>query len=46
MFMNSRALDSFDQYLYDVEKYPLIEDPEEERALARRARAGDRKSVV
>src|SRR5688500_14895183 len=35
MFMNSRALDSFDQYLFDVEKYPLIQDPEEERALAR-----------
>lgn len=45
MFMNSRALDSFDQYLYDVEKYPLIEDPEEERALARRARAGDKEAA-
>jgi hypothetical protein len=28
MFFSSRALDSFDQYLHDVEKYPLIEDPE------------------
>ena len=27
MFVSSRALDSFDQYLYDVEKYPLIEEP-------------------
>ncbi|HLU24215.1 MAG TPA: RNA polymerase sigma factor RpoD/SigA [Longimicrobiales bacterium] len=45
MFLNSRALDSFDQYLYDVEKYPLIEDPEEERELARRARAGDREAA-
>jgi RNA polymerase primary sigma factor len=42
MFFSSRALDSFDQYLQDVEKYPLIEDPAEERALARRARAGDK----
>ncbi|MFO7260381.1 MAG: RNA polymerase sigma factor RpoD/SigA [bacterium] len=45
MFLSSRALDSFDQYLYDVEKYPLIEDPEEERELARRARAGDREAA-
>lgn len=45
MFMNSRALDSFDQYLFDVEKYPLIEDPKEERALARRARTGDKEAA-
>jgi RNA polymerase primary sigma factor len=45
MFLNSRALDSFDQYLFDVEKYPLIEDPEEERELARRARNGDREAA-
>jgi len=45
MFLNSRALDSFDQYLFDVEKYPLIEDPAEERDLARRARAGDREAA-
>jgi RNA polymerase primary sigma factor len=45
MFANSRALDSFDQYLCDVEKYPLIEDPEEERELARRARAGDKEAA-
>jgi RNA polymerase primary sigma factor len=42
MFLSSRALDSFDQYLHDVEKYPLIDDPAEERALAHRARAGDK----
>ncbi|MBW3572665.1 MAG: RNA polymerase sigma factor RpoD/SigA [Gemmatimonadetes bacterium] len=42
MFLSSRALDSFDQYLQDVEKYPLIDDPAEERALAHRARAGDK----
>jgi RNA polymerase primary sigma factor len=45
MFLNSRALDSFDQYLFDVEKYPLIEDPEEERELARRARSGDKEAA-
>ncbi|HEV2734190.1 MAG TPA: RNA polymerase sigma factor RpoD/SigA [Longimicrobiaceae bacterium] len=45
MFLSSRALDSFDQYLHDVEKYPLIEDPAEERALARKARAGDKESA-
>jgi RNA polymerase primary sigma factor len=45
MFLSSRALDSFDQYLHDVEKYPLIDDPAEERALAHRARAGDKPSA-
>jgi RNA polymerase primary sigma factor len=45
MFAESRALDSFDQYLFDVEKYPLIEHPLEERALARRAREGDKEAA-
>jgi RNA polymerase primary sigma factor len=45
MFANARALDSFDQYLFDVEKYPLIEDPGEERELARRARTGDKEAA-
>jgi len=45
MFVNSRALDSFDQYLFDVEKYPLIEDALEERELARRARSGDKEAA-
>jgi len=45
MFSGTRALDSFDQYLQDVEKYPLIEDPAEERELARRARAGDHEAA-
>ena len=45
MFLSSRALDSFDQYLHDVEKYPLIEDPAEERALAHRARTGDKQAA-
>ena len=42
IFFDARALDSFDQYLQDVERYPLIEDPMEEREIARQARAGDR----
>ncbi|MEE8509246.1 MAG: sigma-70 factor domain-containing protein, partial [Myxococcota bacterium] len=45
MFFSSKALDSFDQYLRDVEKYPLIEHAKTEREIARRARAGDRKSA-
>ncbi|MGH7458545.1 MAG: sigma-70 family RNA polymerase sigma factor [Longimicrobiaceae bacterium] len=45
MFLSSRALDSFDQYLQDVERYPLIEDPLAERTLARKARAGDKPSA-
>ena len=45
MFSTSRGLDSFDQYLQDVEKYPLIQDPAEERALARRARSGDKEAA-
>ena len=45
MFFDSRALDSFDQYLRDVERYPLIENPKTEREIARKARAGDRQSA-
>jgi RNA polymerase primary sigma factor len=45
IFFDARALDSFDQYLQDVERYPLIEDPMEEREIARRARAGDRSAA-
>ncbi|MEX0891673.1 MAG: RNA polymerase sigma factor RpoD/SigA [Gemmatimonadota bacterium] len=45
MFVSSRALDSFDQYLFDVEKYPLIEEASEERELARRARTGDKEAA-
>ncbi|MBT8461726.1 MAG: RNA polymerase sigma factor RpoD/SigA, partial [Gemmatimonadetes bacterium] len=44
-FSSSRGLDSFDQYLQDVEKYPLIQDPKEERELARRARVGDKEAA-
>ncbi|MEN8145096.1 MAG: RNA polymerase sigma factor RpoD/SigA [Gemmatimonadota bacterium] len=45
MFFDSRALDSFDQYLQDVERYPLIVDPAKEREIARRARVGDREAA-
>ncbi len=45
MFSSPHGLDSFDQYLQDVEKYPLIQDPWEERELARRARAGDKEAA-
>ncbi|MDT8435410.1 MAG: RNA polymerase sigma factor RpoD/SigA [Gemmatimonadota bacterium] len=45
MFFDARALDSFDQYLQDVERYPLIENPQTEREIARRARAGDREAA-
>lgn len=45
MFASSGGIDSFDQYLQDVERYPLISDPEEERALARRARTGDEEAA-
>ena len=45
MFFSSRALDSFDQYLHDVEKYPLIEDAEVERDIARKARTGDKEAA-
>ncbi len=46
MFAASHGLvDSFDQYLKDVERYPLIADPDEERALAQRARTGDREAA-
>ena len=45
MFFDSRALDSFDQYLQDVERYPLIADPKDEREIARKARVGDREAA-
>ena len=45
MFSSPHALGSFDQYLQDVEKYPLIQDRREERELARRARRGDKEAA-
>ncbi|MFW6191838.1 MAG: sigma-70 family RNA polymerase sigma factor [Gemmatimonadota bacterium] len=44
-FSHSEPLDSFDQYLQDVEKYPLIQDRETEREIARQAREGDRQAA-
>jgi len=45
MFSSPRGLDSFDQYLQDVAKYPLIQDRREESELARRARRGDKEAA-
>ena len=41
-YFDVQDLDSFDQYLKDVEKHPLIGDRNKEREIARRARQGDR----
>ena len=40
-FFRSSPSTAFDQYLHDIQKLPLISDPEEERRLARRAQRGD-----
>ena len=40
-FFRSSPSTAFDQYLHDIQKLPLIRDPEEERRLARRAQKGD-----
>ena len=45
MFFDSRALDSFDQYLRDVGQYPLVGDRLKEREIARQARACDRQAA-
>ena len=45
MFSSSNALASFDQYLREVEKYPLIQDRREERELALRAQGGDKEAA-
>ena len=45
MFSSPHGLGSFDQYLQDVEKYPLIQDRRGARELARRARAGDKEAT-
>ncbi|MGH7586570.1 MAG: sigma-70 family RNA polymerase sigma factor [Gemmatimonadales bacterium] len=36
---------AFDQYLHDIQKLPMITDPQEERRLARLARAGDERAA-
>ena len=41
-YFRSSPSTAFDQYLQDIQKLPLIQDPEEERRLARRAQKGDR----
>jgi RNA polymerase primary sigma factor len=40
-YFRSSPSTAFDQYLQDIQRLPLIHDPEEERRLARRAQQGD-----
>ncbi|MEX2179186.1 MAG: RNA polymerase sigma factor RpoD/SigA [Gemmatimonadaceae bacterium] len=40
-YFRSSPSSAFDQYLQDIQKLPLIDDPAEERRLARRAQKGD-----
>ncbi|MDQ3699007.1 MAG: RNA polymerase sigma factor RpoD/SigA [Gemmatimonadota bacterium] len=44
-FFRSSPSSAFDQYLQDIQKLPLIQDPQEERRLARRAQQGDEKAA-
>ncbi|HUL69181.1 MAG TPA: RNA polymerase sigma factor RpoD/SigA [Gemmatimonadales bacterium] len=44
-FFRPAATGAFDQYLLDIQKLPMITDPEEERRLARRAQQGDEKAA-
>ena len=44
-FFRSSPSTAFDQYLQDIQKLPLITEPEEERRLARRAQQGDEKAA-
>ena len=44
-FFYAGSSTAFDHYLQDIQKLPLIKEPEEERRLARRARKGDRKAA-
>jgi len=44
-FFRASPSTAFDQYLHDIQKLPLISDPEEERRLARRAQKGDEKAA-
>src|SRR5690242_15189689 len=41
MLVRSAPSGAFDQYLLDIQKLPMISDPEEEKRLARRALGGD-----
>jgi len=40
-YFRSSPSSAFDQYLQDIQKLPLIDDPAEEKRLARRAQKGD-----
>jgi len=40
-FFRPAPTSAFDQYLHDIQKLPMIEDPAEEKRLARRAQNGD-----
>jgi RNA polymerase primary sigma factor len=44
-FVRATPTTAFDQYLHDIQKLPLITDPEEERRLARRAQKGDQEAA-
>ncbi len=44
-FFRPTATGSFDQYLQDIQKLPMITDPSEEKRLARLALAGDEKAA-
>src|SRR5215210_4858697 len=44
-FVRSSPSTAFDQYLQDIQKLPLIDDPAEERRLARKAQKGDEKAA-
>ncbi|MDH3496647.1 MAG: RNA polymerase sigma factor RpoD/SigA [Gemmatimonadota bacterium] len=44
-FFRATSSGAFDQYLQDIQKLPLIKDPLEERALARKAQKGDTKAA-
>jgi RNA polymerase primary sigma factor len=41
LLFRSAPASAFDQYLLDIQKLPMIAEPEEEKRLARRAQAGD-----
>src|SRR5256712_1394484 len=44
-YFRSSPSSAFDQYLQDIQKLPLIDDPAEERRLARRAQRGDERAA-
>src|SRR5205807_1548824 len=44
-FFRANPSGTFNQYLQDIQKLPLIKDPAEERRLARRVQRGDEKAA-